>query len=93
MVGNNAGIPVTGIGVNREACSGGRCPQLATEIEYIGVEPVCLLKSRSLRRLRGVWLLPCPITDAMVDEAVKMLARTEGILLGLGSREPSDWNL
>ena len=81
MVGNNAGIPVTGIGVNRKKpVQEAAVLNLANEtLEYIGVETrVPAEKVVAFDDYVGPgYSLP---TDAMV-EAVKMLARTEGILL------------
>ena len=81
MVGNNAGIPVTGIGVNRKKpVQEAAVLNLANEtLEYIGVEArVPAEKVVAFDDYVGPgYSLP---TDAMV-EAVKMLARTEGILL------------
>ena len=81
MVGNNAGIPVTGIGVNRKKpVQEAAVLNLANEtLEYIGAEArVPAEKVVAFDDYVGPgYSLP---TDAMV-EAVKMLARTEGILL------------
>ena len=81
MVGNNAGIPVTGIGVNRKKpVQEAAVLNLANEtLEYIGTEArVPAEKVVAFDDYVGPgYSLP---TDAMV-EAVKMLARTEGILL------------
>ena len=81
MIGNNAGIPVTGIGVNRKKpVQEAAVLNLANEtLEYIGAEArVPAEKVVAFDDYVGPgYSLP---TDAMV-EAVKMLARTEGILL------------
>lgn len=81
MVGNNASIPVTGIGVNRsKAVQEAAVLQLAREtLDYIGA-PVTMPAEAVVAYDDYVgpgYSLP---TDSMV-EAVRLLARTEGILL------------
>lgn len=81
MIGNNINIPVTGIGVNRpKAVQQEAVHKLANQtLDLIGVEQrVPAEKVVAFDDYVGPgYSLP---TDAMV-EAVKMLARTEGILL------------
>ncbi len=81
MIGNNAGIPVTGIGVNRKKSvqENAVCNLANDTLKYIGVgaevpsEAVVVFDDY----VGAGYSLPTP---AMI-EAVKMLARTEGILL------------
>ncbi len=81
MIGNNAGIPVTGIGVNRKKpVQEAAVLNLANEtLEYIGTD--ARVPAEAVVAFDDYvgpgYSLP---TDAMV-EAVKMLASTEGILL------------
>lgn len=81
MIGNNINIPVTGIGVNRpKAVQQEAVHKLANQaLDLIGVEQrVPASKVIAFDDYVGPgYSLP---TDAMV-EAVKLLARTEGILL------------
>lgn len=81
MIGNNINIPVTGIGVNRpKAVQQEAVHKLANQaLDLIGVEQrVPADKVIAFDDYVGPgYSLP---TDAMV-EAVKLLARTEGILL------------
>jgi D-cysteine desulfhydrase len=81
FLGNNLGIPITGIGVSRDPAD--QQPLVLKEaqavLDLLGVD--LRVKPEHVHCVGGYWQPKYSVPNARMVEAVQMLARTEGIPL------------